>query len=159
MSDVLPLPGPQKGDCPCGCGLFGTVRKKKMADGLNHVARCQCKRCAGSRYGKNANRRENRIAKDTGGSREPLSGALSGIDGSSGLWVWEETSNRQIVATIERWWHSKGVRDKCARLMNRSGAARCLILSWGARLKPQLVVIPYEDWASMVRPADEQEAS
>jgi hypothetical protein len=39
------LQGPTKGDCACGCGLFGTLRKNP----LNHVRDCPCRRCMGKR--------------------------------------------------------------------------------------------------------------
>lgn len=157
MSDVQPRLK-EKVECPCECGTFGTPKKKIARDGLRHVARCPCKRCRAPRFKQNATRRESRIAKDTGGSREPLSGALSGVDGRSGLHVWEETSARDVVRTAEKWWLSKGVQDKVARLMKQRGVARHLILSWGPRLKPQIVITPYDDWASMVKPADEDDA-
>lgn len=41
----LPLPGPLKDDCPCGCGLFGTLRKT----GRGHVRNCPCDSCRGGR--------------------------------------------------------------------------------------------------------------
>lgn len=36
---------PNRGDCACGCGLFGALRKRP----LNHVKRCNCKQCSGKR--------------------------------------------------------------------------------------------------------------
>lgn len=147
---ALPLPGPAKTDCPCGCGTFGTPRRKAWADGIGpHVRGCPCRRCAGSRHRGKATRRESRIARDTGGSREPLSGALSGVDGRAGLDVWEETSNESIVRGFRRWVTSKGVTDKTARLMKVTGVRRHLILSWDGR--PRWVVTPYEDWADKVK--------
>ena len=44
MNDLL-LQGPTKGDCACGCGLFGTLRKRPE----NHVRGCPCARCMGKR--------------------------------------------------------------------------------------------------------------
>lgn len=89
------------------------------------------------------------MAKDTGGAREPLSGGLSGIDGRSGLWVWEETAQVSLVRGVRRWWESKQVQAKTARLMARHGVARAFVLSWDG--KPRLVVVPYDDWAGQVR--------
>ena len=45
MDDQLPLQGPRKGDCVCGCGLFGTLRKRPE----NHVRGCNCASCRGKR--------------------------------------------------------------------------------------------------------------
>jgi hypothetical protein len=131
------------------CGLHGTPRVKAWGDGLKHVRGCKCRRCSGGRQRGKARVRENRVAKDTGGTREPLSGGLSGIDGKAGLWVWEETSQESLVRGLRRWWQSKGVSDKRSRLMNRSGYARAFIASWDGR--PQVVVVPYDDWAGQVR--------
>lgn len=154
---ALPLPGPLKTDCPCGCGTFGTARRRAWNDGLEpHVNRCPCRRCKAPRHKNNASRRENRIAKDTGGERSALSGALSGYDGRSGLHVWEETSQVAITRTFRKWVESKGVTDKLERLMNLSGYNRHFILSWDG--KPRWVCTPYEDWAAGVKAHDEPEA-
>ena len=44
MTDQLPLQGPVKLACACGCGLFGTPKKN------GHIAyRCKCASCRGRR--------------------------------------------------------------------------------------------------------------
>jgi hypothetical protein len=150
---ALPLPGPQKADCPCGCGTFGTPRRKAWRDGLGaHVRGCPCRRCAGSRNTKKAGARERRVARATGGAREPLSGALSGVDGRSGLWVWEETSNQAITRGFKFWIEGKGVQQKIARMMTKTGVRHALVLSWGEKqIRPKYVVVPYEDWCGLVK--------
>lgn len=145
VSNLKPDPLP----CVCGCQLVGAVRKKEWQDGLGpHVKGCLCRRCSGGRQRPRSRGRENRVAKDTDGSREAMSGALSGVDGRAGLWVWEETAQANIVAGLRRWWNSKQVTEKTARLLKHAGA-RAFIASWDG--KPRLVVIPYEDWAGQVR--------
>jgi hypothetical protein len=141
---VTVLPGPVKVACPCGCDLFGTPTKK-----FRHVRACQCRRCRGSRTKSTARRRENRIAKDTGGERSILSGQLSGYDGRAGLWVWEETSNQALTRGLRRWWESGQVRSKMGRLFGLRGVRRAFVASWDG--KPQLVVVPYEDWVERVK--------
>lgn len=42
MVEIL---GPTKGECGCGCGMFGTLRKAPAG----HVRGCDCKRCQGKR--------------------------------------------------------------------------------------------------------------
>ena len=42
MTELL---GPTKGDCACGCGLFGTLRKRPEG----HIRGCNCARCRGKR--------------------------------------------------------------------------------------------------------------
>lgn len=43
MTDQLPYQGPRKGECACGCGLFGSLGKR------DHVRGCKCKQCLGRR--------------------------------------------------------------------------------------------------------------
>jgi hypothetical protein len=145
MTDVQPRLKPDPTVCVCGCGLVGQPKARAYRDGLGpHVRRCTCRRCSAPRHKANASRRERRIAKDTGGERSVLSGALSGYDGRAGLHVWEETSERAIVQTFQRWIMSKHVQSKLERLFNLSGYYRHFILSWGG--KPRWVLTPYEDW-------------
>lgn len=37
--------GPRKGDCICGCGLWGTLKRRP----LDHVKNCNCRQCLGKR--------------------------------------------------------------------------------------------------------------
>jgi hypothetical protein len=150
VTNQLPLPGPLKVLCPCGCGVFGTPKRKAWGDGLRHVKGCgPCRRCTGSRSKSRASRRENRVARDIGGTREPMSGALSGKDVTAGLWALEETANVALVRGIRRWWTSDQIRRKTARLMAQHGVAHGFVCSWDGR--PQIVVMPYEDWVGQLR--------
>lgn len=150
------LPGPEKTDCPCGCGAFGTPKKKAWRDGLHHVRGCPCRRCVGGRQRGLERKRINKIAKQTGGTRDPLSGQLSGVDGRVGLWVYEETSGEAVVRGFRRWIESKTVQSKMARTLLHTGVNRALILSWrvGNATKPRWVIVPYEDWAKAVAVQD-----
>lgn len=151
MSEVVSFLKPDPEACVCGCGLVGALRTKTWRDGTRHVKRCACPRCSGGRQRPRSRVRENRIAKDTGGTREPLSGGLSGIDGKAALWVWEETAEVAVVRGLRSWWQGRGVQKKVARLLAHDGA-RAFIASWDG--KPQLVVMPYADWAGQVRDDD-----
>ena len=42
-------PGPVKGECGCGCGDFGALRKRPGRDGTVHTKRCGCGSCQGRR--------------------------------------------------------------------------------------------------------------
>lgn len=130
-------------DCPCGCGKHGTPRKRAWRDGLRHVRLCECNRCDAPRHKRDASIREREIAADLGGTREPMSGALSGADVVAHMWSFEETSNETIVRGFRRWWTSKTVQRKLVRLMARAGA-HGFIVSWDGR--PQVVISPYEDF-------------
>lgn len=146
------MPGPIKQECPCGCGTYGTPRKKQWQDGLGgHVKGCPCKRCVGGRQRGRSRVRENKVARLTGGTREPLSGALSGVDGRSGLTVWEETANVAINRGLFKWWDGKGTQEKVHRMMLLSGVRRAFIASRPATEGPSLVVMLLEDWADLVQ--------
>lgn len=145
MSAQLPLPGPQRDECPCKCGAYGVLRRRAWSDGLHHTRNCECKRyCEASRFPRRAKRREQGIAKDLGGTREPFSGALSGADVTAPGWSFEETSNEAVIRGFRRWWTSKTVTRKVARLFARHGEAHALILSWGG--KPRVVICEYPDF-------------
>ena len=74
-ADVLPLPGPAKGDCGCGCGAFGTL-KRAWSDGSQCVARaCTCKRCQGRANKRRGQQKQRQAAKHLG---VPLGGLGAG---------------------------------------------------------------------------------
>lgn len=136
--------------CVCGCGLVGQLRAREWVDGLGpHVKRCVCRRCAGGRTRSRSRQQEHKTARATGGQREPLSGALSGIDGRSGLWVWEETAEVSVTRGLRRWWNNKGTQQKLARLYGRPGGEYRAFIAKDE--KPFLVVLTFEDWADAVR--------
>jgi hypothetical protein len=72
--------------------------------------------------------------------------------GRSGLWVWEETSNQAITRGFKFWIEGKGVQQKIARMMTKTGVRHALVLSWGEKqIRPKYVVVPYEDWCGLVK--------
>lgn len=147
-----------KQDCVCGCGLFGTPRKKIwQGETQGHVNRCACRRCVGGRQRAKSRKRENRVAKDLGGQREPLSGGLSGIDVRVGEIVWiEETGNKGLVAGIKRWWTGKGTTSKMARITDRGkamGVPTAFVGSWDGA--PQVAVMDYKSFTDLVEMARE----
>ena len=92
--DVLPLQGPDKGDCGCGCGAFGTL-KRAWSDGSRCVARqCKCKRCMGRANKRKGQTKQRSAAKAVGivvnrvgaGHEENYGGSLR-IEAKSGAQV------------------------------------------------------------------------
>lgn len=59
---TLPLSGPLKQDCPCGCGRFGVLKFGP----LKHVKGCTCRSCAGRRAFKTGHRSEKPAAQKLG---------------------------------------------------------------------------------------------
>jgi hypothetical protein len=154
--DALPLPGPEKGECGCGCGLFGGLKKTPMKDGLRHVKGCQCARCRGRNYKRSATGRENRIAKRVGGERAPLSGALSGYDIrvplEGGGWAFiEETTQANFCRGLDKWWGTAVVQLKLSRLLHRKDGLRVV-------MTPGLMVMPRVDGEALLKIARERNA-
>lgn len=141
----MSVPAPIKCECPCGCGQFGSLRQKVMKDGLRHVSRCPCKRCTAPRFKQRARKRENVLARATGGERSYASGVLSGADTTSAVVECEETAQESLVRGIRRWWLGVGVQRKLARLYARqTGVPRAFVVSWDGH--PQLAVMTFADF-------------
>lgn len=146
MSNLTGRPiveGAIREECACGCGLYGAVRVKVMRDGLQHVKGCGCKRCSGARHRPNSRRREHKVAKAVGGTRNIGSGAFGGTDVAGGVLEVEETANVQLVAGLKRWWLSKQIQDKTAVLRGMKLRPRAFVASWNG--KPQLAVMTFDD--------------
>ena len=61
------------GDCGCGCGEFGTL-KRPWSDGSQCVARkCRCRRCIGRQNKRKGQRKQAKATKALGIPRSPLS--------------------------------------------------------------------------------------
>lgn len=144
MTDIETRFKPEPFSCPCGCLVVGRPRRKAWQDGLGpHVRLCPCIRCRGSRTKQRSTKREKRIAQDIGGERSYASGVLSGCDVSGPCDV-EETAHLRYAAGIRRWWNSKGVQTKTARLYARNnGMPKAFVLTDET---PWLVVMTYPDW-------------
>jgi hypothetical protein len=75
MDDQLPLPGPKKAFCPCGCGLFGTPTKN------GHIRLCKgppdapCYMCRGRRN-RTQGKKKQRVARKALG----IPGLSLGVD-------------------------------------------------------------------------------
>jgi hypothetical protein len=153
---ALPLPGPEKDDCPCGCGLFGALTKPHK-DGTRHVRRCVCRRCRGRNIKRSSGNRERRVAKRVGGERSPLSGALSGYDirvplAGGGYAFIEETTNQAFCRGLEKWWGTATVQGKLSRLLHRKDGLRVV-------RTPGLTVMPTVDADALLKLASERDAS
>ena len=146
--DVVSTLKPDPQDCVCGCGKVGQPRVRQWQDGLGpHVKACQCRRCGAPKYKDRAYKRERRIAKAVGGERSVMSGALNGADVTGCVDV-EETAGQAYARGLFRWWDSKGVQTKLARLMQRTLVPRAFVVWQGKR---GLVVMTFEDWAELVQ--------
>lgn len=72
MSEHVSYMKSNKGDCGCGCGLYGTL-KKPWSNGQQCVARlCKCKRCVGGASGKLGRRKQSKAATALGIPRSSI---------------------------------------------------------------------------------------
>lgn len=146
---LVPPAEPKRIDCECACGKWGQPRRKPWRDGKIHTRNCECSRyCLASKQKTTAMGREDRVARDSGGRRNPGSGAQGGMDLKDHPFQVEETSQQSVVRGFRSWWEGKGVQAKVHTLMHRQAMGpRALILSWDE--EPQFAVVPYPDWASV----------
>jgi hypothetical protein len=133
--------------CPCGCGKTGLLQGRRRGDGYFHVRRCPCRRCVASRVRKRAGNRERQIARTIGGTREVLSGALSGADVIHSRVRIEETANVSLTRGLRRWWESKQTEAKVLRLFGDE-LPGAFVASWDG--SPRVVVMPYEGFVRLL---------
>ncbi len=153
------LVAPVRIDCPCGCGRYGAPRKSAWRDGLVHTKNCECSGyCLAGEQKRTAMRREDRVAAKSGGRRNPGSGARGGMDLADHVFQIEETANVAIVRGFRSWWSGKGVQDKVRYLLGREAMGpRALVLSWDD--EPQMVVMPFSDWAGVTTELEQRRAA
>lgn len=136
--------------CPCGdvrCGRSGYAQMRRRGDGQFHVRRCPCKRCVASRVRKRAGTRERKIAAQIGGTREVLSGAMSGADVVHARVRLEETANVALTRGLRRWWESKQTEAKVLRLFGGE-LPGAFVASWDGAAR--VVVMPYEGFVRLL---------
>lgn len=140
------VPGAERADCGCGCGLYGVLRAQVMRDGKRHVKRCACKRCEGRRFGQRERSRVRKMARRIGAERDPMSGAVSGRDAFTARLIIEETAGARYTRGFRRWIEGSMVRAKLERVQAQAMLDRewAFMLSWDGR--PQYVVMSAAGW-------------
>lgn len=141
---------------------MGQPRKKVWAgEEVGHARCCKCRKCTGGRQKAKARKRENKVAKVLGGSRDALSGQLTGKDVTVGdICFIEETANKNLVAGIRRWWSGKQITAKMARTQEvgkRLGVPAVFVASWDNQ--PQVAVMDFDSLQQLierVRQAEER---
>jgi hypothetical protein len=133
------------GECGCGCGTVGRL-KKPHRDGIRCVSRkCSCRRCQGQRN------------RATGLAKQRIAARKVGVEPRSNeehwsdpLFVTEVKSGKQC-GPLARWW-STVVSQIDANQPDQHKARRAIAMpaGWGAR---GLVVVELDTWEQMIRPA------
>lgn len=144
----LPLQGPQKADCGCGCGLFGRPVKQRN----DHVRGCPCIPCRNGRNSKGGKARHRRFAKDAGISQ--------GYRGSSDeeRWRdhfrWEIKSGKQVDPIVTRYELARAQSELTRPVGDPRPFAMGVSPTQASR--PSLVLIDAEVWSGLIVPLLEE---
>lgn len=148
MSDVEPRFKDNFGECECGCGAWGPL-KRAHRDGTRCVARkCTCKRCTGKRSSHGGRRKQSVAAKKLG--------VLNVADEErwhDPLFSTEVKSGKQVGPAATAWLRAKQQID--ASRPDHGGQhkpARVVWMpsGWGSR---GLVTVELDTWESLIAPA------
>jgi len=140
------LPGPEKSDCGCGCGLFGRPNKWGCVRG------CTCRRCTGAR-----NRRSGLAKQRT--ARKRL-GVADGKFGSANEELWadalfrnEVKSGKFVMPAANAYLKIEQQVDANRPTFGDDGRpCRAVIMpfGWG---EEGLVMVRLSTWERLIRPA------
>lgn len=98
MSGQLPLSGPVKADCPCGCGRFGRPLKTRSG----HIRGCTCKPCLAGRNSQAGKRRHRGIARKLG-AMQPGATATSEEERWNTPFRYEVKTGAQVGPIVTRY--------------------------------------------------------
>jgi hypothetical protein len=96
MTELL---GPTKGDCACGCGLFGTLRKRPEG----HIRGCNCPKCRGKRNRQKGLAKQREARKALGVAPSHKFGDANEENWQDPLFANEVKSGAQIKAAVTAW--------------------------------------------------------
>ena len=139
------LPGPEKGDCPCGCGKFGTI---KMGNG--HVKGCPCRSCMGRRNrlkGRDKQRRAQRALIGSGSHAHAHE-----ENWSDQLFATEVKAGGQ-VKTVQTFWlkHEAQIIANRPDFGGQHKASRLVAMPDGT--SDGIVMVKLSAWEDIIRPA------
>jgi hypothetical protein len=139
-----PLPGPEKIDCPDGCGKFGRAIKSRSG----HVRGCPCKPCLGGRNSKGGKARHRRFAKRAGLDVGRFN--TSQEEAWRDPFRWEVKSGAQIGPVLTAW---RKARDQ-SELTRPIGDPRPFAFGVEplSASEPALVVLEAEVWRDLIVP-------
>lgn len=145
------LPGPQKGDCACGCELFGTLRKRPEG----HVRGCECARCRGKRNRSKGLKKQRDARKRLGVAPSHKFGDANEENWNDPLFANEVKSGAQIRAAVTAWNRIEAqVKSNQSDFGSQRKPCRAVLMpdDWGAE---GLVIVRLSTWEQLVRPAME----
>lgn len=145
---TLPLPGPEKGTCPCdddACQVFGTIRPGK------HVRGCTCRSCRGRRNRKKGQTKQ-REAQRALGVASGKYGDVHEEKWADPLFATEVKAGAQVRPVVNAW--DRQVAQIAAAQPDHGGQHKAPRVVWmpdGRRYG--LVTITTEAWETTVAPA------
>jgi hypothetical protein len=123
------LLGPTKGDCACGCGLYGTLRKRP----LNHIRGCACPACRGKRNRQKGLAKQRTARKALGVAPSHKFGDANEERWGDALFANEVKAGKQVGPAVTAW-----VRIEAQVMSNQTAV--------GANRKPTRAVLMPDDW-------------
>jgi len=141
---VLPLQGPEKVDCPDGCGKFGRPLKGRSG----HVRGCPCKSCLGGRNSKGGKARHRRFAKRAGITIGKWS--TSQEEAWRDPFRWEVKSGAQVRAVLTAYRRAREQSEQSRPMGDPRPFAFGVEPTSAA--DPALVVIDAEVWRELIAP-------
>ena len=145
MSDELL--GPVKGDCPCGCGLFGNVIHDR------HVRGCTCGACRGRRNRRKGLSKQREARKRLGVAPSHKFGDANEENWGDALFANEVKAGQQIQPAVNAWLRIElQVQSNQIAVGSIKKPCRAVLMpdDWG---REGLVMVRLSTWEELVRPA------
>lgn len=140
------LPGPDKAECGCGCGLFGRPNKWGCVRG------CTCKRCTGARSRRKGLRKQ-RVARKALGIQGQKFGDANEERWADELFRNEVKAGKQIQPAVTAWVRIEAQVDGNRPDIGDDGRpCRAVLMpdGWG---DDGLVIVRLSTWEELIRPA------
>jgi hypothetical protein len=143
-SVTLPLQGPDKVDCPDGCGLFG----RPVARRKGHIRGCPCVACRNGRNSAEGKRRHRRFAKNAGISQGY--GGSSEEEAWRDHFRWEIKTGKQCDPIVTRYELARAQSELTRPIGDPRPFAMGVSPTQASR--PSLVLIDAEVWNGLIVP-------
>lgn len=139
--------GPLKGECPCGCELFGNVTKGK------HVRGCTCAACRGRRNRRKGLSKQREARKRLGVAPSNKFGDANEENWGDSIFANEVKAGKQIAPAVTAWLRIETqVQSNQTAVGSIKKPARAVLMpdGWG---KEGLVMVRLSTWQEWVLPA------
>jgi len=142
---VTLLPGPEKCECPCGCGLFGTPKKNGC------VRNCTCPRCRGRRNRAKGARKQ-KVAQKRLGVPQQKFGDHHEEGWADELFRNEVKAGKQVGPATTVWLRIEAQVDSNRPDFGDDGRpCRAVLMPDG--MSDGLVMVRLSTWERLIRPA------